>query len=69
MDSSSADRAIVPEGTRGSTAGGEGSIEDLLEQSEAAMREVGVQLNVLSGKVLEINEFHASIRNLMKKSM
>jgi hypothetical protein len=33
------------------------------------MREVGVQLNVLSGKVLEINEFHASIRNLMKKSM
>jgi hypothetical protein len=49
--------------------GGDESIKDLLEQWEGAMREVGVQLNELSGKVLEINEFQASIQNMMRKAM
>jgi hypothetical protein len=33
------------------------------------MREVGVQLNELSGRVLEIEEFQASIRKLMRKKL
>jgi hypothetical protein len=47
----------------------EESIEDLLEQSEGAMREVGAKLNELSGRVLEIEDFQASIRKLMRKQL
>jgi hypothetical protein len=43
--------------------------DDLLEQSEGAMREVGAKLNELSGRVLEIEEFQASIRKLMRKKL
>jgi hypothetical protein len=47
----------------------EETIEDLLEQSEGAMREVGAKLNELSGRVLEIEEFQASVWKLMRKKM
>jgi hypothetical protein len=33
------------------------------------MREVGTKLNELSGWVLEIEEFQASIRKLMRKKL
>jgi hypothetical protein len=44
-------------------------MEDLLEQSEGAMREVGMRMNELSGRVLEIKELQASIRRLFRKGM
>jgi hypothetical protein len=51
------------------TGGSEETVEELLEQSEAAMREVGVKLNELSGRVLEIKEFQASLRKAIRKGM
>jgi hypothetical protein len=52
--SSLADIGTTDECTCSSIAGVEETIEDILEQLEGAMREIGVKLNELSGRVLEI---------------
>ena len=42
-------------------------IEDLLERSEDVMRDVGVRLNELSTKVLELEGIQAMIRRILTK--
>jgi hypothetical protein len=47
---------------------GEGeSLEDLHERSEEAIRDVGMKLNELGGRLLEIGELQASIRRKMRR--
>jgi hypothetical protein len=48
-------------GTRSSVASDEESLKGLLERSEGAIRDVGVRLNELSGRLLEIGDMQAAI--------
>jgi hypothetical protein len=70
LDVSPSDDAYArAKGARSSLLGDEESLEAMLEQSEGALREVGVKLNELSGSLLEIGDLQASIRRRMKCSL
>jgi hypothetical protein len=56
-----------PEGTRSAVASDDDSLEGLVERTESAIREVGVRLNELSGRLLEVGDMQAAIRKRMGK--
>jgi hypothetical protein len=44
------------------------SLDGLVERTESAIREVGVRLNELSGRLLEVGDMQAAIRKRMGKA-
>ena len=54
-------------GTQTATLIGNECAEELIERSGKIMREVGVKLNELSAKVLELEGVQVSIRKLLHK--
>jgi hypothetical protein len=60
---------LCSEGTRSSAASDDNSLEGLLDRSEEAIREVGVTLNGVSRRLLEIQEMQASIRKKMRGNL
>ena len=54
-------------GTQTATFSGNERIKDLLERSEDMMRDVGVRLNELSAKVLELEGIQAMIKRILTK--
>ena len=54
-------------GTQTATLFSDEQIKDLLERSEDVMRDVGVRLNELSTKVLELEGIQAMIRTILTK--
>jgi hypothetical protein len=66
---SSPDLCPLAEGTRSSAVSDDISLEGLLDNSEEAIREVGVTLNGVSRRLLEIQEMQASIRKRMRGTL
>jgi hypothetical protein len=66
---SSAEFGPHSEGTHSSAASDDNSLEGLLDSSEEAIREVGVTLNGVSRRLLEIQEMQASIRKKMRGNL
>ena len=54
-------------GTWMATFSSDEQIEDLLERSEDVMRDVGVKLNELSAKVLELKGIQTMIKRILTK--